>query len=68
SPAALQALGEAADPGMTVRFLPVGVRLLTGVLYERPSDVHADPDGKPNRAELQTALANGMALVPLTLV
>lgn len=53
---------------MTVRFLPVGVRLLTGVLYERPSDVHADPDGKPNRAELQTALANGMALVPLTLV
>ena len=37
SPAALHALGEAADPDMTVRFLPVGVRLLSGVVFERPT-------------------------------
>ena len=36
SPAALRALGEAVDPDMSVRFLPVGVRLLSGVVYRRP--------------------------------
>jgi len=36
SPTALRALGEAADPAMSVRFLPVGVRLLSGVVYRLP--------------------------------
>ena len=35
SPAALRALGEAVDLDMSVRFLPVGVRLLNGVVYRR---------------------------------
>lgn len=36
SPAALEALGEAADPGMTVRFPPAGHQR-TSVLYQRPT-------------------------------
>lgn len=36
SPAALQALGEAADPKMVVRFVKVPVHLLSGVVFERP--------------------------------
>jgi|SRR5271165_4192999 len=37
STSALQALGTAADPAMSVHVIPVPVRLLTGVVYSRPA-------------------------------
>ena len=37
SPAALKALGQAADPDMIVRAAPVGEWMLQGVIFERPT-------------------------------
>ncbi|MFN8101934.1 MAG: nitroreductase/quinone reductase family protein [Mycobacterium sp.] len=42
--------------------------LQAGLVHARYAGIHADSDGAPNRADLRTALANGMALVHLTLL
>ena len=42
--------------------------LAAGLVHARYAGIHADPDGSPHRADLHNALANGVALVRLTLL